>query len=112
MAKSPNTELILNYMKKVFPTAKTKQEIQADLGIQMIASVTGVMNSLEKKGYATHTEETVEVAAATETKKAQTKVFKYHVLTEEGLAYDPAAEEAKALEAKAAAKAAKATAAE
>ena len=88
------------------------QEILAELVFLMLASVTGVLISVEKNGYATHTEETVEVAAATETKKAQTKVFKYHVLTEEGLAYDPAAEEAKALEAKAAAKAAKATAAE
>jgi len=37
---------------------------------------------------------------ATETRKAKTKPVKYHTLTEEGLAYDPVAEEAAKVAAK------------
>ena len=63
-----------------------------------MSSVIGSINPLEKKGYSRITrEETVELEPATETRKAKTKVVKYHTLTEAGLAYDPVAEEAEKL---------------
>ena len=55
-------------------------------------------------------EETVVDEPATETRKAKTRVVKYHTLTEEGLSYDPVEEEARKAAEKEAAKAAKAAA--
>lgn len=107
---SVNAELVINYMKQHFGEEKSKQEIAEALGIS-VPAVTGSMNSLIKKGYATTTrEETVELEPATETRKAKTKVIKYHTLTEAGLTYDPVAEEAAKQAAKEAAKAEKAAA--
>ena len=64
---------------------------------------------MEKNGYTRITrEETVELEPATETRKAKTKVVKYHTLTEAGLEYDPVAEEAKKAAEKEAKKAARA----
>ena len=99
---TPNSELVLNYLKKHFGQEFTKQEIADALGIS-VPSVTGSMNGLIKKEYAitTRVEEVVE-AEATETRKAKIKKVPYHTLTEAGLSYDPVAE----AEAKAAAKAA------
>lgn len=105
---SVNSEKILNYMKNNYGKEFTKQEIANALGITLPA-VTGTMNALVKKGYAKNTrEEEVELTPATETRKAVTKVVKYHTLTEAGLAYDPVAEEAERQAAKEAAKAARA----
>ena len=105
-----NSELVLNYLKTNYGREFSKQELVEALGISL-PSVTGTLNSLIKKGYATTTrEETIELVPATETRKAQTKVVKYHTLTENGLAYDPVAEEAAKQAAKEAAKAAKAAA--
>ena len=97
---SINSERVLNFLKEHFGQEYSKQEIADALGISLSA-VIGSINPLEKKGYSKITrEETVVLEEATETRKAKTKVVKYHTLTDEGLAYDPIAEEA----AKAAAK--------
>jgi len=95
-----NSERVLNFFKEHYGSEYSKQEVADALGISLSA-VIGSINPLEKKGYTKITrEETIELEPATETRKAKTKVIKYHTLTEEGLAYDPVAEEA----AKAAAK--------
>lgn len=95
-----NSEKVLNFLKEHYGEEFSKQQIADALGISL-SSVIGSINPLEKKGYSRTTREvTVELEPATETRKAKTKTVKYHTLTEEGLAYDPVAEEA----AKAAAK--------
>lgn len=107
---SVNSELVLNYLKNHFGEEFSKQQIAESLGIS-VPAVTGTMNSLIKKGYATTTrEETIELEPATETRKAKTHTVKYHSLTEAGLSYDPVAEEAAKQAAKEAAKAEKAAA--
>ena len=103
-----NSELVLNLLKKNYGKEFSKQELAETLGIS-VPAVTGSINGLQKKGHVVVSrEETVEVEPATETRKAKTKVVKYHTLTESGLAYDPVAEEAEKLAAKEAAKAARA----
>lgn len=95
-----NSERVLNFLKEHYGQEYSKKEISEALGISL-SSVIGSINPLEKNGYTRITRvETVELEPATETRKAKTKEVKYHTLTEEGLAYDPIAEEA----AKAAAK--------
>ena len=118
-----NSERVLNFLKENFGKEFSKQEIADALGISLSA-VIGSINPLEKNGYTKITrEEVVELEPATETRKAKTKVVKYHTLTEAGLAYDTIAEEAEKAAAKqaekerkaaekAAAKAAKEAAAE
>ena len=98
---TPNSELVLNYLKKNFGQEFTKQEIAETLGIS-VPAVTGSINGLVKKGYVTERMEEVEVEPATDTRKAKIKTVRHETLTEAGLAYDPIAEE----EAKQAAKAA------
>ena len=103
-----NSELVLNYLKTNFGREFSKQDLVEALGISL-PSVTGTINALVKKGYVENTrEETIELVPATETRKAQTKVVKYHTLTEAGLSYDPAAEAAAKAAEKEAAKAARA----
>lgn len=111
-----NAKIILNEMKKVYPTEMTKQQLAARLsefGIT-VPHITGTVNALLKKGYATERQDEVPV----EGDDKKTKVLRYVVLNDAGLAYDPdeeaaqkAAEKAAAREAreleKAAAKAAK-----
>ena len=105
-----NSERVLNFLKENFGKEFSKQEIADALGISL-SSVIGSINPLEKKGYSHVTrEEVVELEAATETRKAKTKTVKYHTLTEEGLAYDPVAEEAEKAAAKQAEKERKAAA--
>ena len=105
-----NSERVLNFLKENFGKEFSKQEIADALGISLSA-VIGSINPLEKKGYSKITrEETITLEEATETRKAKTKVVKYHTLTEEGLAYDPIAEEAAKAAAKQAEKEAKAAA--
>ena len=98
---TPNSELVLNFLKKNFGQEFTKQEIAETLGIS-VPAVTGSINGLVKKGYVTERMEEKVVEDATETRKAKIKVIRHETLTEAGLAYDPVAEE----EAKQAAKAA------
>jgi Mn-dependent DtxR family transcriptional regulator len=105
-----NSERVLNFLKEHYGNEYSKQEIADNLGISLSA-VIGSINPLEKKGYTKITrEEVVELEAATETRKAKTKTVKYHTLTEDGLAYDPVAEEAEKAAAKQAEKEAKAAA--
>jgi Mn-dependent DtxR family transcriptional regulator len=105
-----NSERVLNFMKENYGKEFSKQEIAEALGISLSA-VIGSINPLEKKGYSKVVrEETIELEPATETRKAKTKVVKYHTLTEEGLAYDPIAEEAEKAAAKQAEKEARAAA--
>jgi len=95
-----NSERVLNFLKEHYGTEYSKQEIADALGISLSA-VIGSINPLEKKGYTNTTrEETIVLEEATETRKAKTKVVKYHTLTEAGLTYDPAKEEAEKLAAK------------
>ena len=95
-----NSERVLNFLKEHYGNEYNKQEIADALGISLSA-VIGSINPLEKKGYSKITrEETIELEPATETRKAKTKVVKYHTLTEAGLTYDPVAEEAAKLAAK------------
>ena len=95
-----NSEKVLNFLKEHYGNEYSKKEIADALGISLSA-VIGSINPLEKKGYTKITrEETVELEPATETRKAKTKVVKYHTLTEEGLTYDPVAEEAEKAAAK------------
>ena len=95
-----NSEKVLNFLKDNYGKEFSKQEIADALNISLSA-VIGSINPLEKKGYSKITrEEVVELEAATETRKAKTKTVKYHTLTEEGLAYDPVAEEAEKAAAK------------
>ena len=99
-----NSERVLNYLKETYGTEVTKEDISKALGIT-IPAVTGSINGLIRNNYATTTrEEVVELEPATETRKAKTKVIKYHMLTEAGLAYDPVAEEARKAAEKAAEK--------
>lgn len=105
-----NSEKVLNFLKEHYGQEYSKKEISEALGISL-SSVIGSINPLEKNGYTRITrEETVELEPATETRKAKTKVVKYHTLTEEGLAYDPVAEAAEKAAKKQAEKEAKAAA--
>jgi len=105
---SVNSEKVLNYMKAHYGTEMTKQQIADALDIT-VPAVTGTINALIKKGYAVTTREEKEVLSeATETRKEQSRMIKYHMLTEAGLKYDPVAEEAAKAEQKAAEKARKA----
>ena len=97
---SLNAEKTLNFLKEHYGNEYSKKEISEALGISL-SSVIGAVNYLEKKGYSRITrEETIELEPATETRKAKTKVVKYHTLTEAGLSYDPVAEEQAKLAAK------------
>ena len=98
---TPNSELVLNFLKKNYGKEFTKQEIADALNIS-IPAITGSINGLVKKKYVTERLEEVEVEPATDTRKAKVKTIRHETLTEAGLAYDPIAEE----EAKQAAKAA------
>lgn len=107
---SENSERILNYMKANYGKEMTKQQIADALGISLHA-VIGSINALIKKGYAVTTREEKDVISeATETRKEQFRMVKYHTLTEAGLGYDPVVEEAERAEKKAAEKAARAAA--
>lgn len=101
-----NSELVLNFLKKNYGKEFTKQDIVSEVGVSLPA-VTGSINSLVKKGYVTERVEEIEVEPATETRKAKVKTIRYERLTEEGLAYDPVAEEAAKQAAKEAARAEK-----
>lgn len=93
-----NSEMTLNFLKSHYGKEFTKNEIAEALGISL-ASVTGSINALVKKGYVTERLEEVEVEPATDTRKAKVKVVRHETLTEAGLSYDPVAEEqAKAAE--------------
>lgn len=101
-----NSELVINFLKQNFGKEFTKQEIADALGIS-IPAVTGSINGLIKKGktagveYITERLEEEVVEPATETRKAKIKTIRHEKLTEAGLAYDPIAEEAARLAAKA-----------
>lgn len=95
-----NSEKVLSFLKEHYGNEYSKKEIADALNIPLSA-VIGSINPLEKKKYTTTSrEEVVELEPATETKKAKTKVVKYHTLTEAGLAYDPVAEAAEKAAAK------------
>ena len=88
-----------NILQKGYPPSV--REICEAVRLKSTSSVHSHLETLEKNGYTHITrEETVELEPATETRKAKTKVVKYHTLTEAGLAYDPIAEEQAKLAAK------------
>lgn len=97
---SCNSEKVLNFLKEQYGREFSKQDIADALKIPLSA-VIGSINPLQKNGYTIVTrEEEVELEPATPTRKAKTKLVKYHTLTEAGLAYDPIAEEQAKLAAK------------
>ena len=98
-----NAKLILAELKREYPTEVTKQELAANLAEQGITvpAVTGTVTALVKKGLAVERIENTEV-------DRKAKSFRYVVLTDEGLRYDPEIEEAQKLAEKEAAKAARA----
>lgn len=89
------SEKVLSFLKQNYGTEFTKAQIAEALGVST-PTVTGAVNSFVKKGLVDTRKETVEVEPATETRKAKIKEISYHMLNEDGLAYDPvAAEEAR-----------------
>lgn len=100
-----NSLNVFEFLKNHPGEEMTKQAIAAELCIS-VQAVTGSINALIKKGLATdHTEE----VTLEDGKKPKT--VHYHMLTDEGLAYDPIAAEEAAKEAKLRAKEAKVCAA-
>lgn len=83
-----NSKKVFNFLKendKEF----VAQDIASALGIS-VAAVTGSVNGLVKKGRAVRREQT------TTTSDGKAAVVKYISLTDEGKAFDPDAEDAKA----------------
>ena len=98
-----NSLSVFDFLKNHPGEEMTKQAIAAELCIS-VQAVTGSINSLIKKGLAT---DRIEEVALEEGKKPKT--VHYHMLTDDGLAYDPIAAEEAAKEAKLRAKEAKAS---
>lgn len=87
-----NAMTIFEFLKSHPGEEMTKQAIAAEVGLS-VQAVSGTVNSLVKKGLC------VDRIEATEKDGKPGKPIHYHMLTDEGLAYDPvAAEEAKRLE--------------
>ena len=86
MAMTENSRKVLDYLKAHYGEDITAQQIQAALGLEKLASVTGSVNGLVRNGRAVRTEATVEDA------EGKTVTVKYISLTEEGLNFDPDAE--------------------
>lgn len=97
---TPNSKLVLDYLKQNYGQEFTKQEIASTLGIPMPA-VVGSTNAMKKKKHISEREETIV------DEKQKEKVIKYVTLTTAGLDYDPEAEEEAARAEKAAKAAAK-----
>lgn len=80
-----NSMRVFNYLKEHYGEDLTAKAIAEDLGVS-IAAVTGSVNGLVKKDRAVRTEHITEVDGKEVT-------VKYISLTEEGLAFDPSAED-------------------
>jgi hypothetical protein len=93
-----NSLNVFEFLKSHPGEEMTKQAIAAELCLS-VPAVTGSINAMIKKGLATDRTEEVVIE---EGKKPKT--VHYHMLTDEGLAYDPVAAEEAAKEAKARAK--------
>lgn len=93
-----NSLNVFEFLKSHPGEEMTKQTIAAELCLS-VPAVTGSINAMIKKGLATDRTEEVVIE---EGKKPKT--VHYHMLTDEGLAYDPVAAEEAAKEAKARAK--------
>ncbi len=93
-----NSLNVFEFLKNHPGEEMTKQAIAAELCLS-VPAVTGSINAMIKKGLATDRTEEVVIE---EGKKPKT--VHYHMLTDEGLAYDPVAAEEAAKEAKARAK--------
>ena len=81
MAVSANTKAIFNILKNA-SEAKTANDIQAELGLEKVASVTGAVNSLVKKEVAERIPATIEVTDADG--KVTTKEIKLIQITDFG----------------------------
>lgn len=90
-----NAKLVLGFLKAHYGEQFTKQDIQAQLGFEKLATVTGTVTNLIKKGRAAEVLSTVNV-------DGKDKEIKYVTLTADGLKYDPDVEEEAAKVAKAA----------
>ena len=88
-----NSIAVYNFLKAHYGQEYSKQQMAEELNVP-ISSVTGAVNAYKKKGFIVDTRsEVVELEPATETRKAKTKTVIYHTMTEEGLAFDPVAED-------------------
>lgn len=96
------SQMVLSVMKKNFGTELTKAQLAEMAGVSF-STVNGCINGLNKKNLIIDRAEEIEETPATETRKAKMKTVHYVMLNEDGLAYDPIAEE-EAKKAKAAAK--------
>lgn len=80
-----NSRKVFEFLKEHYGDNLTCQNIAAELGIT-VPAVTGSVNGLVKKGYAVRNEEVM-----TDEDGKETKV-KYISLTEDGMIFDPDAE--------------------
>ena len=80
-----NSIRVFNYLREHYGEDITAKNIQEALGFEKLATVTGSVNGLVKKGRAVRNEATTEVDGKEVT-------VKYISLTEEGLDFDPTAE--------------------
>jgi hypothetical protein len=81
-----NSKRVFNYLKEHYGEDITAKQIQEALGLEKLASVTGSVNGLVKKGRAVRTEST------TENEEGKKVTIKYISLTEDGLNFDPDAD--------------------
>lgn len=86
------SQMVLAVMKKNFGTELTKAQLAEMAGVSL-STVNGCINGLNRKNLVIDRAEEVEEAPATETRKAKMKTVHYVMLNEDGLAYDPIAEE-------------------
>ena len=94
MALKENSLKVLNYVKAHNGENMTAADIAEGTGLQ-VRSVNGIVTSaFQKKGLMVRTPAEIEVEDAEG--KVSHKSVKFISLTEEGLAFDPDAEEAKA----------------
>ena len=83
-----NSKRVFNFLKKHHGVKVTAQEIAKELDIT-INAVTGSVNGLTKKKYAVREE------VSSQNADGKPVITKYISLTDEGLAFDPDAEESK-----------------
>lgn len=84
-----NSRKVLDYLKAHYGEKITAQQIQADLGFEKLASVTGSVNGLVRNGRAVRNEE-----VTGQDEKGKDIITKFITLTDAGLAFDPDAPKA------------------
>lgn len=85
MALSDNAKTILNFLKTNADGSFTQNDIADATGVSRKA-MTGTINGLVRKGFATRVEDDIEIVDGDKTK---TKTVKYVKLTDAGMVVDP-----------------------